>query len=305
MMRRIALLALAIGFLVPFLAAAPAHAQATRTWVSGVGDDANPCSRTAPCKTFAGAISKTAVAGEIDCLDPGGFGGITITKSITLNCSSTLGSILVAGTNGITISAGTSDKVIIRGLQLQGLGPTGSPGLVGIKILTAGVVAIENCVITQFGQQGISDVRTAGNTKLLVSNSIVTHNTGTGIGLGATSPNNVVIDNVQSFDNLFGVAAGTGNNVVVRRSVLSDNGTGVEADSGATVTVNDSAINGNGTGVAAAAGNIRLSNSDIHFNTVNGLTGSPVSYGNNRIFGNTGSTGVTGAGGAVNNLGEQ
>ena len=59
-MRRIALLALAVGFLAPLLASAPAHAQATRTWVSGVGDDVNPCSRTAPCKTFAGAISKTA-----------------------------------------------------------------------------------------------------------------------------------------------------------------------------------------------------------------------------------------------------
>jgi hypothetical protein len=93
-MRRTLLLALAIGFLVPFLAAAPAHSQATRTWVSGVGDDANLCSRTAPCKTFAGAISKTAASGEINCLDPGGFGGITITKAITLNCSATLGSIL-------------------------------------------------------------------------------------------------------------------------------------------------------------------------------------------------------------------
>src|SRR6202048_4715981 len=101
-MRRIALLALGFGLLVPFLASAPAHAQATRTWVSGVGDDANPCSRTAPCKTFAGAISKTAPSGEIDCLDPGGFGGITITKAITLNCSATLGSILVAGTPGVT-----------------------------------------------------------------------------------------------------------------------------------------------------------------------------------------------------------
>src|SRR5580700_9926459 len=93
------------------LAAAPAQAQATRTWVSGVGDDANPCSRTAPCKTFAGAISKTAPSGEIDCLDPGGFGAVTITKAITLNCSATLGSILVAGTNGITIAAGATDIV--------------------------------------------------------------------------------------------------------------------------------------------------------------------------------------------------
>jgi hypothetical protein len=62
-----------------------AQAQATRTWVSGVGDDANPCSRTAPCKTFAGAISKTAPCGEISVLDPGGFGAVTITKSITIN----------------------------------------------------------------------------------------------------------------------------------------------------------------------------------------------------------------------------
>src|SRR5215831_10640886 len=91
-----------------------AHAQATRTWISGVGDDANPCSRTAPCKTIAGAISKTAVAGEIDALDPGGFGAITITKSITLDGSATLAGILVSGTNGITVQAGSSDVVIIR-----------------------------------------------------------------------------------------------------------------------------------------------------------------------------------------------
>ena len=86
-----------------FAAAAPAHAQ-SRTWVSGVGDDINPCSRTAPCKTFSGAISKTAAGGEINCLDPGGFGAVTITKSITIDCSGTNGSILAAGTNGININ---------------------------------------------------------------------------------------------------------------------------------------------------------------------------------------------------------
>src|SRR5499433_1577872 len=81
-----------------------AQAQAPRTWVSGVGDDANPCSRTAPCKTFAGAISKTAPNGEIDCLDPGGFGALTITKSITIDCGGTFGSVLAAGTNGFNIN---------------------------------------------------------------------------------------------------------------------------------------------------------------------------------------------------------
>src|SRR5579859_8292945 len=86
------------------------YGQASRTWVSGVGDDANPCSRTAPCKTFAGAISKTAVSGEIDCLDPAGFGAVTITKAITLRCDgASNGGVLVAGTNGIVINAGASD----------------------------------------------------------------------------------------------------------------------------------------------------------------------------------------------------
>src|SRR5262250_3426176 len=80
-----------------------AQAQATRTWVSGVGDDVNPCSRTAPCKTFAGAISKTAVNGEINCIDPGGYGAVTITKSITIDCHEIFASILNAGTNGINI----------------------------------------------------------------------------------------------------------------------------------------------------------------------------------------------------------
>src|SRR6202035_1097011 len=181
-MRRIALLALAIGFLVPFLAAAPAHAQATRTWVSGVGDDANPCSRTAPCKTFAGAISKTAPQGEIDCLDPGGFGAVTITKAITLDCSGTSGSVLVAGTNAIVISAAATDRVVIRNLRVQGVGPGVNAGLVGIKILQALAVSIENCVITQFGQQGILDARTNANGKLFIRDTIVSHNTLSGIG---------------------------------------------------------------------------------------------------------------------------
>src|SRR5262250_2817926 len=96
-------------------------AQATRTWVSGVGDDANPCSRTAPCKTFAGAISKTASPGEINCLDPGGFGAVTITKSITIDCRYTSnGGVLVAGTNAIIVAATATDKVQLIGLDFEG-----------------------------------------------------------------------------------------------------------------------------------------------------------------------------------------
>src|SRR6201991_3167896 len=99
-----------------------AQAQATRTWVSGVGDDANPCSRTAPCKTWAGAISKTAVNGEIDALDPAGFGAVTITKAVTLDGTAALGGITNPGVNGVIINAPATDNVILRGLSIHGAG---------------------------------------------------------------------------------------------------------------------------------------------------------------------------------------
>src|ERR1043165_6300084 len=119
-----------------------AQAQATRTWVSGVGDDANPCSRTAPCKTFAGAISKTANGGEINVLDPGGFGGVTITKSITISSEGFEAGVLVSGTNAIVISATTTDNVVLRGLDIEGLGT----GLDGIKVIGGlGALHVEKC----------------------------------------------------------------------------------------------------------------------------------------------------------------
>src|SRR5512132_4672024 len=98
-----------------------AQAQASRTWVSGVGDDVNPCSRTAPCKTFAGAISKTATGGEISVLDPGGIGTVTITKAITINGDGTLAGILSASTNGVIINAGATSVVTLRNLSINGI----------------------------------------------------------------------------------------------------------------------------------------------------------------------------------------
>ena len=133
-----------VGF--GLLCSSEASAQATRTWVSGVGDDANPCSRTAPCKTFPGAISKTASGGTIDALDPGGFGAVTITKPITLEAIGAVAGVLVSGTNGIVINAQTNDTVILRGLSIDG---TGS-GLAGIKVFAVGKLIVERCTITEF-----------------------------------------------------------------------------------------------------------------------------------------------------------
>ena len=295
-MRRIALLAIVVGSLTPFLASAPAHAQATRTWVSGVGDDANPCSRTAPCKTFAGAISKTATAGEINCLDPGGFGGVTITKSMTLNCHEVFGSILVAGTPGVTINATTAgSRVVLRGLQITGVLGTATPGTIGVRILAAATVAIQDSVITQFSQQGILDSRTGGNTKLFIENTTVSHNSGTGISLLAGATNNASLDNVRSIDNLFGIAVGTGNNAMITRSVFSGNSTGIETDAGGVINADSTAITGNGLGVQTG-GTIRLSNSDVSFNTT-GFSGTATSYGNNRFLGNANAGSGAGAAG--------
>src|SRR5436190_3111857 len=122
-MRKLMLpLSVTATLVVIFLSSSDAQAQATRTWVSGVGDDANPCSRTAPCKTFAGAISKTAAGGEIDALDPAGYGAVTITKAITIDGGGgQVASILVSGTNGINVQAGPTGVVILRNLRINGI----------------------------------------------------------------------------------------------------------------------------------------------------------------------------------------
>src|SRR3954471_12042303 len=136
--------------LVALALPASAMGQATRTWVSGVGDDVNPCSRTAPCKTFAGAISKTANGGEINCIDPGGFGGLTINKSLTIKCHYTEGGALVAGTNAFVVNATATDKVTLRGLDINGTGVGAPISLSGVKVLSAKAVHLVDDEIYQF-----------------------------------------------------------------------------------------------------------------------------------------------------------
>jgi len=170
------------GIVATMLTVAPASAQATRTWVSGVGDDANPCSRTAPCKTFAGAISKTAGGGEINVLDPGGFGGVTITKSMTIRSTFEAG-VLVSGTNAIVIAAGVNDNVILEGLDIEGLGT----GLNGVTVTgnVKGVYVIR-CSINKFTQNGINFASTATNARLIVKDTTITNNN-VGINVGTNS----------------------------------------------------------------------------------------------------------------------
>jgi hypothetical protein len=250
-------------------------AQATRTWVSGVGDDANPCSRTAPCKTFAGAISKTAANGEIDALDPGGFGAVTITKGITIDGGGgQVGSVLVSGTNGIVINANAAtDVVILRNLRISGIGS----GLNGIQFLSGKALGVENCAIFGFTQNGINIASTGG--RVWITNTNVTNNTGHGVSVVSTGATTVSIDRGHFELNSFGVLAGSNSSVTVTNSSASLNvfgfvaqpaaGTG-EMDiqnSTASLNTNTGIFSGGGVGIAT----IRIANVSIFGNTTSGI----------------------------------
>ena len=204
----------------------PAHAQATRTWVSGVGDDANPCSRTAPCKTFAGAISKTAAQGEINVIDPGGFGAVTITKSITISSIGVEGGVLVSGTNGVVVSAGPSDVVMLEGLDVEGLGT----GLDGVSVVgTSGQVYVKNTKIHNFTQNGINMASSTSGAKVFVTDSFIFQNgtlnsnplTG-GVNVNGTANNGSLVDTVVDSNQNFAVqASGASNAVTLTRSIAS------------------------------------------------------------------------------------
>jgi len=237
--------ALLLVFLVLLTLAATAQAQATRTWVSGVGDDANPCSRTAPCKTFAGAISKTAPGGEINVLDPGGFGAVTITKSITISSEGFEAGVLVSGTNGIVISAANTDNIVLRGLDIEGLGT----GLAGIKVLSAGSVHVEDCTINHFTQWGIDFVpssATITTSQLHVSNSIIRNNLGASSGGIRIKPGSNVtaigmIEGTVLRNNFLGLRVEDNSKVTAKNTTAADNTTsaGFIAVSNATaVTLN-------------------------------------------------------------------
>ena len=295
---RRALVVLAVVAAAVSFGGSSAQAQASRTWVSGVGDDANPCSRTAPCKTFAGAISKTAAGGEIDCLDSAGYGAVTITKAMTINCLGVIGSVLVSGTNGIVVQAGPSDIVILRGIEFQGIGT----GINGIRFLSGKALVVDNCAIYGFTTNGI-DIALAATASATVKDTIITNLGGVGIrvatttGTAALEADHVNISRVNNGveANQGGIATvsnslifGNGNGVVASfngavmnaaHTVLANNSSGANASvSGATVALTNNNIFANNTGVSAAVGSFFVSGNDNRFsgNASNGASPSSI-----------------------------
>jgi hypothetical protein len=289
---------IAAGFtagLVMLLLAAPqvASAQATRTWVSGVGDDANPCSRTAPCKTFAGAISKTATNGEINCIDAGGFGAVTITKSMIIDCKGVLAGVANGNTSGVIINAAGS-QVTLRNIDIEGSGT----GVVGVRVLAAAAVQVDEVVIRGQAGSGIEIIPSA-NTHVAVSRSLIRDNALHGIvvtpsgGSTRVSISNTTLaangqTGIRVNDNAFAAlsdtvltgngthgatafSGGSPSKITLARVVASGNGLGGLLANGpaASIWMSEVLASGNGYGLYPAMGG-----------------GVYVSYGNNRVAGN-------------------
>jgi hypothetical protein len=295
--------AVLVGFALA--ATSMAQAQATRTWVSGVGDDANPCSRTAPCKTFAGAISKTAIGGEIDALDPGGFGAVTITKSITLNGGGGSGfaSILVSAGNGININA-TGARVTLRHLEINGIGA----GARGVSATAMGILNVEDCYIFGFQNEGVL-VNIATGADVNISRSTFRNNglsgtAGAGAGVrlntsdatfGAGHTIYATVSNSNSDNNNEGYRMENNVRATVANSTASNNAlNGFDVFPGAIASEMNiescvSAGNKQWGVVTGTNGTIRLSNTEVTNNSVLGVNvigGSILTYNNNKIQGN-------------------
>ncbi len=284
-MRKVALPLAVIAFAMPFLAAPPAEAGAPRTWVSGTGDDMNfnfNCSRTAPCKTFAGAILSTAPGGEINCLDPGDFGSVFITFSLTISCEAGTAGILVPPSgSGIFVNAPATDVVTLRGLDIDGQGN----GVDGIGILSAKAVHIEKCSIRNVrhgngGGAGIVTFAEAGSTVFLFVTDTVISDNGVAVELASSggykvaSLKNVTITGSLS-DGLY--LASTNGYANVSDSIISGNGGSafILLAASTVVNIDHSTIANNGTGLHAGNGStIRVSGNNIYNNTTGIVIGN-------------------------------
>lgn len=295
-----------------------AQAQSNRTWVAGSGSDANVatnCPRTSPCATFAAALGVTNAGGEINVVDPGSFGSVTITKSVTIDAGGMFAGIqATAGAAAITINAASTDKIVLRGLTLNGVGRSGSVGITVPPGNQVGALHVENCTIHSFaGSVTAGGIRFDPNNsgpftvfQLFVKDSVIRNNGIAGISvrtsnLGSNFPI-ATIENCRIEDNANGLAAADNSRVNVRHTTLSGaNGTGdglavigVGAGSSAFANVEHITVTNfnNATNVGGGAGTAQLniSEAQIANNSRGFLTGAGgqiISFGNNRLMSNS------------------
>jgi hypothetical protein len=284
------------------LVSVPAQANAPRTWVSGKGSDSNPCTLVSPCRTFAHALTQTSAGGEIDVLDPAGYGAVTITQSISIiNDEIGVGEAGIQaapGTNAITIDAGPNDVIHLRGLTLEG----GGTGSVGIEFVAGGILEVLNCTVRHFAGAGIYFVSSTSSGFSISNTFVSANNNGISIFPGGSGVVNGVIKNVTASDNsgdgirIYGASStGKVSGTIVESVIFNNSGHGIYAGSSSSraepsVTVRDSVIGYNAYGIVASDySTVRIAHSTITGNTTYGAyaAGTMNSYGDNNLDGNT------------------
>lgn len=267
-----------------------AQAQATRTWVSGNGNDFNTCTTTAaPCRTFTGALAKTAAGGEISVAAPGDFGPVTINKAITIDGGGIGGSITASFANGIVVIAGGLDTVRLRNLSINGVGS----GINGIRYLSGKFLHVEKVTIQDFTTHGI-DANLGTNTGNLTVKDSYVNNCGV-VGVRVQANNGVAtasLDNVRVQACQFGFDTLDGTSTISNSVVSHNTGIGIVAELASSINVESTVVSNNGTGISGFSGTavIRLSNTDV-FNNGTGISIAPgttvATFQNNRFAGNT------------------
>ncbi len=280
---------LALGLLLGAMTL-PAQAQtAIRTWVSGTGVDTNGCTRTAPCATFAHALTVTTAGGEIDALDAGDYGSVTIGQAVTIDGGNANASVVDTGTiNAISVTAPAGSTVTLRHLTILGSSNPANGGS-GIAVTTTAGLIVQDCRISGFLGSGAAGISTAGGA--LTATHVTVTNCVFGILAGAAGGGAALssLRDVTLQGNTYGLGAATGA-TDLSRSLISQNATDGLVSNTGTISVSRCVISGNGTGVNAAQGGVvRLSNSDI-LNNATGIsqtgTGFVSTAGNNRNAGN-------------------
>ena len=228
---------------IVMLASSRSSAATNRTWVAPSGDDNNACSNANPCKTFTGALAKTNAGGEIVVKESGGFGAVTINKSITIDGAGKYAGIQTSsGANyGVVIQAGNTDVIVLRGLTIKGLGV----GAIGI-VADGGVLHVENCAISDFTAFGIWGV---ASMTLFVHDTVISE-----CGLDAIimdGGGSAVIEHSRLVDSGNGISLSAGGLVTVRSTVASGNRTFGFSTFGGTLNLENCVASSNGTGVIA------------------------------------------------------
>ncbi len=299
----------ALAALALLLAASAANAQtANRAWVSGHGTDTAGCGApAAPCRSLQFTHDNiVAAGGEIDILDPAGYGSITITKAISIvNDGVGVAGVQAASGNAITINAGLTDKVVLRGLSIEGVGASN-----GIVLNSGGALSVEDCSIARFSFGGLI-FSPSGASFLYLSHSRVKTSTGGGVGIyinpliASGSPTvRATLDHVEAIDDaqagvfvdgrqstqgtevqvtvadsLLADSAtdgihGVTNSVhattqtMVRNTTIANNALGVSAEGGAEIFLDRSTVSGNGQAFFIGSGGVIGSYGDnsIDFN---------------------------------------